>query len=203
MYLHLILHVCKCSAKHGYRLKYDIVHRWWKHLSLRRNIKYTSMSSNNIGLFLTLNAISVLPVFLLNSGILSCSNFNYIRTVQLMKDNEIHSAWIVQCGLREETTTQLQPSKQDVEDIFWNSNSTGLKNTATKRKEKDGPALNHSVCTEPESTASTKWEMSREKGGLWVFSSHPQKRLRAQSAALGLLQATTFRWCRVTNHLLF
>lgn len=82
----------KCSAEHGYRLKYDMVHRWWKHLSLRRNIKYISTSFNNTGLFLTLNAISVLPIFLLNSDILSCSNFNYIRTVQLMKANEIQSA---------------------------------------------------------------------------------------------------------------
>jgi len=49
------------------------------------------MSSNKVGLFLTQNAVLVLPLFLLNSDILSCSNFSYIRTVQLMKANEIQS----------------------------------------------------------------------------------------------------------------
>lgn len=42
-------------------------------------LKKVSMRSNIAGLFLTLNAVSVLPIFLLNSDILSCSDFSYIK----------------------------------------------------------------------------------------------------------------------------
>lgn len=55
-------------------------------------MKSVSVSSNKEGLFLTLNGMLALPIFLLNSDILSCSSFNYSRTAQLMKANEIQSA---------------------------------------------------------------------------------------------------------------
>lgn len=49
-------------------------------ISVRRNInKKVRVRSNEVGLFLTLNAVSVLPIPLLNSDILSYSNFTNIK----------------------------------------------------------------------------------------------------------------------------